>query len=199
MVAALAAGLTLAAIELDAPPAEACGVKLRLKMRRGPKAGARGEVAARQPIRTNEKRTPIAVGPDRVPIGARPTDDPRVVVAAKQPPEPKAASEPMAQLVHDELYFTTGSAALPNNSSLDKTVKWLRENPGATVTIEGHADATDRATPTVSQLRANAVRDQLIAEGIEGSRLQVKAFGDTRPMYGANDGRNRRVSIDAKK
>ena len=51
----------------------------------------------------------------------------------------------------------------------------------------------------LSQARAEFVRDYLVSAGIDGGRLEVKAFGDTKLKYGKKDARNRRVFVDAKK
>ena len=52
---------------------------------------------------------------------------------------------------------------------------------------------------TLSEQRAVAVRDYLVAHGIEAGRLDVTPYGDTKLKYGTHDGRNRRVEIEAKR
>ena len=66
--------------------------------------------------------------------------------------------------------------------------------------IAGHTDAvgTDAYNQTLSEKRANAVRDYLISIfGIAGSRLVAKGFGETKLLNPAKprDGANRRVQI----
>ena len=38
-----------------------------------------------------------------------------------------------------------------------------------------------------------------VSAGVDASRIDVNAFGDTKLKYGARDGRNRRVAIEATK
>lgn len=73
---------------------------------------------------------------------------------------------------------------------------------GARVEVQGHTDdvGTDRFNQSLSERRANAVRDQLITvSGIAPDRLVVKAYGESRPVAAndteANRQRNRRVEV----
>jgi outer membrane protein OmpA-like peptidoglycan-associated protein len=57
------------------------------------------------------------------------------------------------------------------------------------VVIEGHADAngTDDYNVDLSLRRAEVVRRWLVAHGIDGSRLSVTAFGESRPLENPED------------
>jgi peptidoglycan-associated lipoprotein len=114
-----------------------------------------------------------------------------------------APSKPAATAsatLDEEVYFAFGSAAVTNKQKLDKVAKWLKNSPDVHANVEGYADPT--GTPSnnmaLSQLRADAVRDYLVAKGIDSSRLDVAAYGDTKLKYDAHDARNRRVAIEAK-
>ncbi|MBX3561587.1 MAG: OmpA family protein [Sphingomonas sp.] len=65
------------------------------------------------------------------------------------------------------------------------------------VAIEGHTDSSgSRATNvSLSQRRAQAVADYLVAQGVARSRLDVRGYGYDRPLQGtrASDPDNRRV------
>jgi len=65
--------------------------------------------------------------------------------------------------------------------------------------IAGHTDAlgTAAANEELSQKRAQAVVDLLVARGVSRSQLTVKGYGFRRPLQGLErlDGRNRRVEI----
>lgn len=73
---------------------------------------------------------------------------------------------------------------------------------GAQVEVQGHTDdvGSDQYNQDLSERRANAVRDHLVAvEGIPPERLVVRAFGESRPVA-PNDSeqgrqRNRRVEV----
>ncbi len=79
--------------------------------------------------------------------------------------------------------------------------KWLKNNPGVKIEIDGHTDSDgdDSYNLKLSQQRAEAVKAQLIAMGIETSRLNTKGLGETKPIA-ANDNplgkaQNRRVEL----
>jgi outer membrane protein OmpA-like peptidoglycan-associated protein len=114
------------------------------------------------------------------------------------PPTPAAKT---SAALDSEVFFHLGSSSLSNKANLERAVRWLKSNPDVTAEIEGHADPTGShdGNMTLSQSRADSVRDYLVQAGIDGSRLHVTAYGDTRLKYGHTDGRNRRVAIEAKK
>ena len=99
----------------------------------------------------------------------------------------------------DEVHFTRGGYALNARAKqiLARDVKWLASNTSAKLSLEGHADPTGSADAnmTLSQKRAEAVRDYLVSSGVDGSRLEVNGFGDTQLKYDAADARNRRVML----
>jgi OOP family OmpA-OmpF porin len=81
---------------------------------------------------------------------------------------------------------------------LARVADFLKENPGASATIEGHSGKTEG--PELSRRRAESVVDYLADEfGIARDRLSVAGFGHTRRTAydGSAEGRreNRRVNI----
>jgi outer membrane protein OmpA-like peptidoglycan-associated protein len=80
-------------------------------------------------------------------------------------------------------------------------VALLRENPSQSAEIHGYTDSRGSATYNLklSERRAQAVVDYLVAHGIAASRLSAKGFGATN-FIATNDteaGRaeNRRVTL----
>jgi outer membrane protein OmpA-like peptidoglycan-associated protein len=69
------------------------------------------------------------------------------------------------------------------------------------IEVGGHTDnvGNDAANQLLSEERANAVRDFLIAHGIEASRVVAKGYGETRPVAtnDTDEGRalNRRTEV----
>jgi len=156
---------------------------------------------AEKPVVVQEKVTPTAIEPEHVATAPTPpVEQPKPPPVTPKPVTPKPAPATSATL-DQEVYFTTGSASVGNRNALATATRWLTSNPDVHATVEGYADPT--GTPdgnmALSQQRAEAVRDYLVSQGIDGSRLEVQSFGDTKLKYGRTDGRNRRVAIEAKK
>lgn len=101
------------------------------------------------------------------------------------------------------IYFSTGSAKLLSKSfaSLNDVVKILTEDPNLKLSIEGHTDnvGKDEFNQTLSENRANAVKDYLVSKGIDESRIISQGFGETKPVADNNTAtgraQNRRVVL----
>ena len=70
---------------------------------------------------------------------------------------------------------------------LRKKAQWLKANPNATVTIEGHCDnrGTNEYNLALGDRRAHSARVFLIDLGIVEERLQTISFGEERPIDAA--------------
>jgi outer membrane protein OmpA-like peptidoglycan-associated protein len=77
----------------------------------------------------------------------------------------------------------------------------LADFPGAVIEVAGHTDATGSTefNQALSQLRAEAVRNALIAQGVDPTRLRAVGYGEGRPIADneTEEGRarNRRVEL----
>ena len=74
--------------------------------------------------------------------------------------------------------------------------KFLAANPDLTVQIAGHTDnvGTDQHNQQLSENRAKAVKDALVALGIPATKIVAKGYGSTRPVSNV-DAENRRVEF----
>jgi len=100
--------------------------------------------------------------------------------------------------------FATGSAEITDEFArvLDGASQLVNEHPEIQLLeIQGHTDntGTDAINNPLSQARADAVRNYLIARGVDPNRLTAKGYGSTKPA-GSNatdQGRyqNRRIDI----
>jgi outer membrane protein OmpA-like peptidoglycan-associated protein len=85
----------------------------------------------------------------------------------------------------EKLYFAWDKAVLQEVSFpvLDEVVQALTDNKGFRVQVEGHtsSEGTDDHNQTLSEQRAEAVLDYLVAHGIGKERLVSKGFSSSVP------------------
>ena len=101
------------------------------------------------------------------------------------------------------IFFNTASYDLlpASNAELDKLVKLLQSNPTVRIELGGHTDnvGADAANLTLSDQRAKAVREFVIAKGIEADRITAAGYGETKPIAtnDTEEGRaqNRRTEV----
>ncbi len=83
------------------------------------------------------------------------------------------------------IYFPFDSAAIDaaGLAVLDRHAAWLRAHPGIAITIEGNCDqrGSREYNLALGQQRADAVRAHLIAQGVNGKRIDTVSFGEERP------------------
>ncbi len=73
--------------------------------------------------------------------------------------------------------------------TLQKQAAWLQQYGQYAVTIEGHCDerGTREYNLALGERRANAVRNYLVALGVDGNRLQTISYGKERPEVPGGD------------
>jgi len=106
---------------------------------------------------------------------------------------------------HIALYinFETGKADIKPESQkiINQIVQMMKENPDLKISIEGHTDnvGTPQSNQTLSENRAKAVMNTIIAKGIDKSRLSSKGWGQTKPIADNQTeearAKNRRVEL----
>ena len=102
-----------------------------------------------------------------------------------------------------KVLFDLNSAEVKSEAypMLNDSVLILKKNPNLKVEIDGHADSTGAPeyNMTLSEKRAQAVKDFFISRGINAERLTTKGFGITKPAASnkTKEGRakNRRVEL----
>ncbi|EKM24364.1 MULTISPECIES: OmpA family protein [Vibrio] len=129
------------------------------------------------------------------------------VVAAVVTEEVMEEEPVMMTKTHKEEYgtgtFEFDSATLTDSVSerLDNFVNFLNEYPQAQVEITGYTDSSGPAAynQKLSERRAQAVADYLVAAGIDADRFTVKGMGEENPVAdnSTHEGRekNRRVEV----
>jgi outer membrane protein OmpA-like peptidoglycan-associated protein len=111
--------------------------------------------------------------------------------------------EESGELVLEGVTFETNSAVITpeSNEILTKALNTLRTNPELRVEVQGHTDDVGRnaSNQTLSERRANSVRDWLITNGIDGSRMTARGYGEDNPLVPndspENRARNRRIQF----
>jgi len=96
------------------------------------------------------------------------------------------AAESAQTLRLDGVNFETNSATLTADArnTLRRVAEALRGEPNLRAEIAGHTDSTgaDDYNLRLSQQRAESVREFLISEGVEASRLVARGYGETQPV-----------------
>jgi outer membrane protein OmpA-like peptidoglycan-associated protein len=104
------------------------------------------------------------------------------------------------------ILFDTGKASFQTETDkvLEAMVVIFKEYPKADFAIEGYTDSvgSKSSNQALSERRANAVRDYLIANGINAERLTAAGFGEDNPIADnktrAGRAENRRVEVKLK-
>jgi len=108
-----------------------------------------------------------------------------------------------AVLKLESLKFRLGEATILTESydELDNLAKMLEEAPNIKIRLEGHTYYVGNPTANLnlSQLRVDAVKKYLTNKGIDGARIETKAFGGSQPLVRSTStserAKNRRVEV----
>ena len=103
-----------------------------------------------------------------------------------------------------DVQFETGKAVLLPSSYvvLDEIVGILSRYPDHKLRIHGHTDSVGEVpyNQSLSDRRAHAAVDYLIAKGVSAKRLSHQGFGESKPVadnrYAPGRAKNRRVEFD---
>lgn len=105
---------------------------------------------------------------------------------------PRAATQDFRLHVGDRVFFDERSAELSSQARalLAAQARWLKQVPQVQIVVEGHADDEGGAAfnQDLATHRAEAVRDHLVAEGVEAGRIKLESHGRQRPVALCSDG-----------
>jgi len=94
-------------------------------------------------------------------------------------------------VMQEDIYFEFDKSTLTPaaQDNLLRKAEWLRENPDATVTIEGHCDdrGTNEYNLALGDRRAESAKAFIVDLGIDASRLTTISYGEERPVDPRNN------------
>ncbi len=159
--------------------------------------------------------------PNQTPVQPAPPPPPPPQAAAATPPETvKVVQVPVEKVVVKEvpkvvevekvvfpnIAFRFNSAELTDlgKGQVYLVAQRLKQQGNLTVVIEGHTDATgnEEYNQKLGQLRAETVIKELVAQGIDSSRMSAVSFGEDKPLINQDTqwarAVNRRVEFQVK-
>ena len=101
------------------------------------------------------------------------------------------SQEDLTVNVGDRVFFgyDQTDVSAEGRQTLNLQAEWLKRYPNVSVTIEGHADerGTREYNLALGDRRATSIRNYLISQGIDASRVQTISYGKERPAVFGND------------
>lgn len=118
--------------------------------------------------------------------------------------ETKRTENGLVSKLKSDILFDSGKSALKPGATqnLGKMAEIMKKYPENVLTVKGYTDTTGSAerNRTLSEERASAVKNQLIAGGIPAATISIVGMGPDSPVAdnSTKDGRaqNRRVEIE---
>jgi peptidoglycan-associated lipoprotein len=145
--------------------------------------------------------------PVETPAPARPATEPATPLSDSLPVD----VEELNRLAREkgwieDAFFAYDSNVLSDKAraALDRSARWLKENPRVALTIGGHADerGTEQYNLALGERRGWAAREYLVTLGVSESRIAVISYGEERPFAtGSNEAawsQNRRAHLNVR-
>ncbi len=116
------------------------------------------------------------------------------------PPAPAPTPERIVPVLNNVLFdFDNSDLKDGGRAEISKVAGILKDNPGDTVTIEGHTcDINGSGDPDyntkLGQRRADAVQAVLLESGIDADRVNTASLGESRPAVPNTSDENRRLN-----
>ncbi|MFN8415824.1 MAG: OmpA family protein [Cytophagaceae bacterium] len=102
------------------------------------------------------------------------------------------------KIILHNVFFDVDKATLRPESELElnKLYEILLKNPSLKIEVSGHTDSDGDAEHNLklSDARAHAVKDYLIAKGIDATRIVYKGYGETTPIAENNTPENKQLN-----
>ena len=128
---------------------------------------------------------PVPPPPPPPPVVKAPEPAPAPAPPPPPPPPPVVAPKVIDRLTL-HVNFATNKATMlkADDADVEKAVEFLKKYPTAKFTLEGHTDSTgsDAYNQTLSEKRAEAVKERLVKRGIDPARISTAGFGEKKPV-----------------
>lgn len=89
------------------------------------------------------------------------------------------------------VYFSYNEAAIPavEQGKVANAALFLQQNPRVVLLVEGNCDerGTNEYNMSLGEFRAQAVRNALVAQGIDPARIQTASYGEEKPVAAGHD------------
>jgi len=103
---------------------------------------------------------------------------------------PEQAAEARKAFENEDIHFDYDSALLTPQAQeiLREKARYMKENPGTNVIIEGHCDerGTNEYNLALGEQRAKMTQEFLVALGVSASRIKTVSYGEERPLDRSN-------------
>jgi outer membrane protein OmpA-like peptidoglycan-associated protein len=143
---------------------------------------------------------------DKDGVADKDDDCPTIAGLASNKGCPEATPEVVVNLTTEasSVYFESGKSTLKGNGTparLDAMKEILKNYPNAKFTVEGYTDTdgSEGYNQKLSEARANAVKNALVARGINADNLTAVGLGETKPVATnktkAGKAKNRRTEV----
>lgn len=80
--------------------------------------------------------------------------------------------------------YDQSSLSAESRKKIQGNVAWMKKNPSARVTVEGHCDSrgSNEYNIALGERRAKAVKAYMVSLGIAASRLETVSYGKEKPV-----------------
>ena len=127
-------------------------------------------------------------------------------LAAVEAANIQRTADVLAVTFRSDYLFAVGSANLNAGAfdEISRVSRVLNQYPDTSIQVAGHTDSTgsEQTNKTLSENRADNVKNALVGQGVHPNRISTLGFGETAPIAdnGTEAGRqlNRRVVITIK-
>ena len=119
-------------------------------------------------------------------------------------PEIDQSTQSKVDVMAKNIYWSPSSGytlSSRSNKSLDQIASMLKADPNLKVTVAAHTDnvGSDEKNKTLSQDRADAVRNYLINKGVNENQVEATGYGEEQPIAdnktAAGRAKNQRIEI----